>query len=192
MKTIRPLLLCLALSALLPAAAAAQTDTDFRLGHNFTGVKTFSFGTGESGDKTRGSTTYDSPLIMERTNAAVAAELERRGLRRDDRNPDLYVTARRSFHKETVVYPDYTWGVAYPYSWGWPYGYASSAYAYEIVVGTLTVDLSDAASGQLLWRGTTEKRVHQTSSPERRTRRVNKEVTKVFEDFPLRDASHDD
>ena len=192
MKTIRPLLLCLALSA-LPAAAAAQTDTDFRLGHNFTGVKTFSFGTAASGDKARGSTTYDSPLIMERTNAAVAAELERRGLRRDDQDPDIYVTTRRNFQKETVVYPDYAWGVGYPYSWGWPYGYAwSGAYAYEIVVGTLTVDLNDAASGNLIWRGTTEKRVHQTSSPERRTRRVNKEVSKVFEDFPGRHASHDD
>jgi hypothetical protein len=60
------------------------------------------------------------------------------------------------------------------------------------VVGTLTVDLNDAATGNLIWRGTTEKRVHQTSSPEHRTRRINKEVTKVFEDFPWRDASHDD
>jgi len=191
MKTIRPLLLCLALSA-LPAAAAAQTDTDFKLGENFAAVKTFSFGTSVPGDQTRGSTTYDSPLIMERTNAAVAAALESRGLRRDDRNPDIYVTARRSFKKETVVYPDYAWGVGYPYSWGWSYGYAWSAYAYEIVVGTLTVDLNDAATGNLIWRGTTEKRVHQTSSPEHRTRRINKEVTKVFEDFPWRDASHDD
>ena len=194
MRTIRCLLVCLSLSLFVPVTAVAQTDTDFRVGHDFTTLKTFSFGATEAQSTPRGKTTYDSQLIVDRTNAAVAAELERRGLRRDDVNPDVYVTTHRTFEKETVLSPDYGWGIAYPYgySWGWPYGYGYSAYAYEIVVGRLTVDLNDASSGNLLWRGTTEKRVHQTSSPERRIRRINKEVTKVFDDFPRSGGSHDD
>ena len=48
MKTIRCLVVCFSLSVLVPVAAAAQTDSDFKLGHDFTGVKTFSFGTTEA------------------------------------------------------------------------------------------------------------------------------------------------
>jgi len=198
MKTIRCLVVCFSLSVLVPVAAAAQTDSDFKLGHDFTGVKTFSFGATDAQETSRGNTTYDSPLIVERTNAAVAAELERRGLRRDDRNPDVYVKTHRTFEKETVLSPGYSWGFGYPYAYSvaWPYsygyGYGYSAYAYEIVVGRLTVDLNDASSGDLIWRGTTEKRVHQTSSPERRLRRIDKEVTKLFDDFPRAGRSHDD
>ena len=186
MTTIHRVLVGLTLSAFLPATASAQRDTDVRLGHSFANVKTFSFATGESAEQQTGNAIYNSQLIIDRTNAAVAAELGRLGLRRDDRNPDVLVRTHRSFHKETVLYPDYGWGFAYPYAWGWPYGYGygGGAYAYEIVVGTLTVDLTDADSGQLLWRGTNEKRVHETSSPERRTKRINHEVTKIFEHFP--------
>jgi hypothetical protein len=42
----------------------------------------------------------------------------------------------------------------------------------------------NAATGELLWRGLAEKRVHEHSSPEHRTKRVNKEVAKMFEKFP--------
>ena len=54
----------------------------------------------------------------------------------------------------------------------------------EIVVGTLTIDLQDASSGHLIWRGTGEKEVSDTSKPEKRIRKVNKEVAKIFRNFP--------
>ena len=57
MKTIRCLVVCFSLSVLVPVAAAAQTDSDFKLGHDFTGLKTFSFGTTEAQETSRGNTT---------------------------------------------------------------------------------------------------------------------------------------
>jgi hypothetical protein len=98
-----------------------------------------------------------------------------------------------------VVYPAYGWGFAYPYALGWPYGYgygygygySGSYYPQEIIRGTLIVDVHDAATGQLLWRGTGEKRVHRTSSPEHREKRINREVTKIFENFPSSAVSDD-
>jgi hypothetical protein len=75
--------------------------------------------------------------------------------------------------------PKYTiygspWG--YGYGWGYPgfYGYDwnpwyTTVEIKDITVGTLTVDLQDVASGQLVWRGISAKRVHRC-----RSRRMSK------------------
>jgi hypothetical protein len=57
-------------------------------------------------------------------------------------------------------------------------------YTEEVVVGTLTIDIEDASTGQLVWRGTGEKSVSNTSKPEKRTKKVNHEVEKIFRNFP--------
>ena len=49
---------------------------------------------------TEKTTLYDSPFIRERTHDAIAAQLEGRGMIRDQQNPDVFVTARRSFKTE--------------------------------------------------------------------------------------------
>jgi Domain of unknown function (DUF4136) len=48
----------------------------------------------------------------------------------------------------------------------------------------LVVDVTDAETGELMWRGLAERHVHETSKPERRLKRINKEVTKMFENYP--------
>ena len=89
-----------------------------------------------------------------------------RGLTRDDAHPDVYVIVRQTFDTK----PRYTiygspWG--YGYGWGYPgfYGYDwnpwyTTVEVKDITVGTLTVDLQDVASNQLVWRGISVKRVH--------------------------------
>jgi hypothetical protein len=56
---------------------------------------------------------------------------------------------------------------------------------YEELLGTLTVDVEDAKSGALLWRGVETKHVHQTSKPYKREKRVVEEVSDVFKHFPV-------
>ena len=46
------------------------------------------------------------------------------------------------------------------------------------------VDITSAETGQLLWRGISERTFHPTSSPEHRLKRINKEVTKMFRNYP--------
>lgn len=186
METIRRLLIGVAISALLPATALAQkVSYDFAPGQNFSRLKTFSFKDSRAKETTREeTTTYDSPFITERTNAAVAAQLEGRGMRRDDNNPDVYVTTRRTFKTEYVFYGPYGYGWGYPYYWGYGYGYGGPTYTEELIYGTLTIDLEDANTGELLWRGVGTKRVHESSKPEKRTKRVVKEVSKIFEKYP--------
>ena len=169
-----------AVVALLSAPAFAQRVTyDVKGGHDFSQLRTFSFKETPPADvKASQTTAYDSPIVRQNTNAAVAAQLQMRGMSRDDTHPDAYVTSRRTFEKE---YYAYGWPGAYGY-WGY-YGYGS--YAFDpVIVGTLTVDIIDAGTGDLLWRGISTHDVHEKSKPDHRLRRVNEEVSKMFRKYP--------
>jgi len=182
--------LAMYVAPLLPVVALAQDSYDYDRQANFGAIKTFGFkATPPMEPVAEKTTTYDSPLVRERTDAAIASQLERRGMRRDDRHPDVYVVSHRTYKVETIYYGPYGWGG--PYAWGGYYGpgwggwYDGGPYIYQELLGTLTVDLEDAKSGSLLWRGVETKRVHETSKPYKRDKRVMEEVADVFEHFPM-------
>jgi hypothetical protein len=192
MRQIDRILIGLAVAMLLTAPAAAQ-KVSYDIGDaNFAGMKTFAFIASPVDDSTAGTTTYDSPIITERTRAAIAAQLEARGLRRVDRNADMYVSTHRTFKTEYEVYGYPAPYVGLGYGWGWgPYyagwggpWYADNWYVDERIIGTLVVDVRNARTGALMWRGLAEKHVHEHASPEHRIKRVDKEVDKMFEKFP--------
>jgi hypothetical protein len=174
-------------------AALAQDSYDYRRGVNFAGIRTFAFKeTAPMAPDAYKTTTYDSPIQRERTQAAIAAQLEARGLRRDDQHPDVYIVSHRTYKMDYTYYGPYGWGG--PYWWGgyyagyypgWGWGGYGGGYAYEWLVGTLTVDMQDAKTGELLWRGLDTHTVHQSSKPAKRDRRVYDEVKDVFKHFPL-------
>src|SRR5215510_11891155 len=166
MRTIPRLCIGLAVSvvSLGSVAALAQDSYDYRRGVNFAGIRTFAFKeTAPMAPEAYKTTTYDSPIQRERTQAAIAAQLEARGLRRDDQHPDVYIVSHRTYKVDYTYYGPYGWGG--PYWWG-------GGYAYEELLGTLTVDMQDAKTGELLWRGLDTHTVHQSSKPAKRDRRV--------------------
>ena len=190
MKIIRRLSLSVAIAALLPATAFAQKVTyDFAVDQNFASLKTFSFKDSPIEDpQIAQTTTYDDPFVKKRTHEAVASHLEGRGMTRNDQHPDVYITTTRTFRKEYILYGPDGWAGPfpgpYPYvGWGWGYGYGPT-YVEEVIIGTLTVDIEKASSGELIWRGIGERTVHPMSKPERRTARIAEEVTKIFRNYP--------
>jgi len=172
--------------ALLSSAPAfAQKVTyDVHRGQNFSQLRTFSIRETPPADpKASQTTAYDSPIVKQNTDAAIATQLQARGLTRDDVNPDVYVTARRTFQTEYYGYGWPGWGYGYGYGYWGAYGYGSY-YLEPQVVGTLVVDIVDAKSGELLWRGLSERDMHPTSSPDHRLKRINREVSKIFRKYP--------
>jgi uncharacterized protein DUF4136 len=198
MRTIPRLCIGLAVSAvsLGSMAALAQDSYDYQRRVNFAGIRTFAFKeTAPMAPEAYKTTTYDSPIQRERTQAAIAAQLEARGLRRDDQHPDVYIVMHRTYKVDYTYYGPYGWGG--PYWWGGYYsgyynpgwaGWYGGGYAYEELLGTLTVDMQNAKTGELLWRGIETKHVHQSSKPAKRDKRVYDEVSEVFEHFPLQRA----
>jgi len=192
MKNMHRILIGLTVATLLPATAFAQKVTyDFGTA-DFSGLKTFAFKESPVENETEATTAYDSPLVEERTRNAIATQLQLRGMRRDDENPDMYVTTRRTFKTEYEVYAPSSWGLGYGYGWGYgpyytgwgPWYGGGSWYTEERIMGTLIVDLQNARTGQLIWRGMAERHVHPMGSASHRTRRVNEEVTKMFRKLP--------
>jgi hypothetical protein len=183
------------MSLLLSATALAQqAPYDIRRGDDLSRLRTFGFGTAKPDNRiSEKTTTYDSPIMDERIKAAIAAQLESRGLKRNDKDPDARIVARRTFRTQRTFYPyPDPWFAS---GWGWPYGGSryefdqaaslGAIYPREIIRGTLTIDVEDAKSGALLWRGVGDKHAHQTSKPSHRLKRVDDEVEDVFENFPL-------
>jgi len=196
MTSVNRILIGLAVATLLPAAAFAQkVSYDVAQFNGFPQVSTFAFKDNPVDDKAaaEATNTYDSPLIEARTREAVAAQLQQRGLRRDDANPDVYVMINTHYKTEVTYYAYPDWGLGYGYGWGygpWYTGWgpaygASTWYADERILGTMAIDVSNAKTGQLMWRGVAEKHVHEHASPEHRTERVYQTVAKVFKTFPV-------
>src|SRR5262245_30133528 len=175
-----------AVAGFLSSTALAQDSYDVNRNANFAAIKTYAFkATPPMEPVAEKTTTYDSPLVRERTNAAIARELEIRGMRRDDHHPDAYTVTHRTNKVNYTYYgPYYGWGGPYPwgaYYAGYPgWGGWYNGGVYEELRGTLTVDLEDAETGALLWRGIETKHVHQTSKPSKRDKRVSEEVGEVF------------
>jgi hypothetical protein len=197
MAAIPRILIGFAACVLLPAAALGQKVTYDNYGaKDFSHLRTYAFKTAAPDDSMlEKSSTYDDPFVRQRTWDAVAAQLNARGMTRNDEHPDVYVIARRSFKEQTIYYP-YAWDWGYPYGWGWGWGWSGAgwgwgyggAYPVEIIRGTLIIDLQDAATGELLWRGVGQREVHPMSKPSSRTKRVNNEVSKIFKHFPTAGA----
>ncbi len=55
----------------------------------------------------------------------------------------------------------------------------------RIPIGTLIVDLVDAKTDNLVWRGTTTV-LHQQETPDQKERHLDEAVAKMFEGFPPR------
>jgi len=169
-----------ALVALLATPALAQKTTfDYHRGADFSALRTFSFRDTPPLDAQAAATTaYDSPIVRQNTNAAIAAQLEGRGMKRDDENPDVFITTHRTFKTEYIVYGSAAWG------YGWGCAGCGPDQAESITIGTLTVDVTNARTGELLWRGIAERDAHPMSNPKHRLERINEDVTKMFRNYP--------
>jgi hypothetical protein len=172
----------LALAALLaPAVVLAQkTSYDYDKSANFASYKTYAFKDG---------TKVGQPLIDDRIVAAIEAQLAAKGLKKVDANPDVFVVYHTAFDKQKDIstfssgYGGGYGGYGWRYGGGWAGG-TSTTQVRDILIGTLVIDLADAAKGQMVWRGMGVKEVDTQAKPEKRDKSINNAVTKIFKNYP--------
>ena len=172
----------LALAALLaPAAVLAQkTSYDYDKSANFGSYKTYALKDG---------TKVGQPLIDDRIVAAIEAQLAAKGLKKVDANPDVFVVYHTAFDKQKDI-STFSSGYGGGYGgYGWRYGGGwgsemSTTQVRDILVGTLVIDVADAAKGQMVWRGMGVKEVDTQAKPEKRDKSINNAVTKIFKNYP--------
>ena len=148
----------------------AQSVTfDFDRSANFSRFKTYTWVRG---------TNLNDQLNHQRIMRAVDAQLSARGFSKVDAagNPDVLVAYHASFDKDLQINA---------FGSGPRIGFRSgSARVEEIVVGTLAIDMMDAQSRDVVWRGMATKELDAAASPERRERNINKAAEKIFKNYP--------
>ena len=175
-QLILPLLFVLAASP----ALAQKVYVDYDKSVDFDAYRTFAW---VVTDET--SMRGESPLVHSRIKNSIEHYLSQGGLTEDAEAPDLYVTYHTS-SQEKVNYTTSSMGAGYGPGWGWdPYwggGMTTStttAHTYE--QGTLIIDLWDAETKNMIWRGSATAVVK--SKPEKLAKQIDQAVAKMVATF---------
>jgi hypothetical protein len=154
---------------------AQEVRTDYDHAYDFSQIHTFAVKVG---------TSWGNPLSEQRVVEAVTNALEKRGLTRaDPASADSMVVVHGASQTKKSLDTFYSggWG---GYGWG-GFGGApgtSTTTVNEYKVGTLVVDIFDAKSKKLVFRGVGQDEV--SDKPEKNTKKVDKATEKMFKNFP--------
>ena len=176
-----PLTVCTVAFAMLAGCATTSTP-DIRVNQapdaNFTAYGTFGFPEQTGTDRGGYST-----LVTSYFKAAVRNQMEQRGYHYVDENPDLLVNFYMNTRERTEIRPGVDTGFGY-------YGYRSGLYrpwyddrTVNYQVGTINVDIVDAAKKQLIWEGVAEGRVSEEALANPKVT-INGVVTEMMRQYP--------
>ena len=160
-------------------AYAQKVNVDWDRGTDFSKFHTYAW---------QPSTHPAKGLWDQRIIDAVNTQLEAKGYKLVDANPELWVVYSNSIKKDQqVVGTGYNMGPA----WGWGYGWGgptTTTYnTYTTRDGTLIVEIADNNGRQLLWRGSATDTLSDNS--DKNIKKLNKAVNKLFKNFPPKPSS---
>ena len=162
--------------AALGAAFAQQVSTDFDHQANFAQYKTYSWEQVKSAD----------PLWDTRIKSAVDTQLQAKGWTRVDSGGDVCIVAIGTTQTQRSLQTFYD---GFGGGWRWRgFGGMGEATTTEqdYKEGTLVVDMYDAKTKQLIWRGSAEDTL--SNKAEKNEKNLDKGVAKMFKKFPPESA----
>jgi hypothetical protein len=172
------LLMCLAI--LLSGCSSLSVNYDWDNEAAFPSYRTFAWvqqGTMPVGDAQ--AALARNSLLDQRIKRAVNTQLEGKGMRLDEQNPDL-LCAYHTGVQEKVNVTD--WGYRYGDAY-WGYG-GRNLDVTQYTEGTLIIDLIDANTTQLVWRASASKVIDDNVSPEKAEYEINNIVKEMLKPYP--------
>lgn len=174
----------------LAACASGPTIlSDYDRSADFSAYRTYAYASELGTDRAGYST-----LITNHFKRAVGHELEARGYRHDETDPDLLVNFFVSVGEQTDIRssPSPTMGAGYyGYRYGmygaWP-AYSTDVSTVTYKVGTANVDVVDARRKQLIWEGVAEGRIRDEAL-ENPGPAIDAVITELFATYPARAGS---
>jgi len=155
-------------------SSAQQVKTDYDHSANFGQYKTYSWEQIKTQD----------PLLVDRIKSAVNAALSAKGWNQVDSGGDISIVAMEITKNQQTLntYYDGMGG-----GWGWRRfgggGFGEATTTTETYkVGTLVVDLFDAKTKELVWRGNASDTLSNNSN--KNIQNLDKDVEKMFKKFP--------
>jgi hypothetical protein len=161
--------------AVSTGAFAQDVSVDYDKGADFSRIKTFTVKIG---------TAWGNPLSEKRVTNEIEQALTAKGW---TKAPEAAADAIVVLHGATQVKKDlntfYSGGMGrYGYRYGGFGGGTAQTTVSEYTVGTLVVDIFDAKSKNLLFRGTATDEL--SDKPEKNAKKLAKASDKMFKDFP--------
>jgi hypothetical protein len=159
-------------AAMLGSAFAQQVKSDFDHQANFSRYKTYSWQ-----EVKPPNSLWDS-----RIKSAVDAQLAAKGWTQVDSGGDVAIVAIATSHTERTLQTFYD-GMGGGWRWrGFGGMGEATTTEQDYKEGTLLVDLYDAKTKQLIWRGSAEDTV--SNNADKNEKNLNKGVAKMFKKFP--------
>ena len=155
------------------ASFAQQVKTDYDHNANFGQYKTYSWEKVQTKD----------PLVVDRIKSAVNSALTAKGLTEVPSGGDVEVFAIETTQNQQTLDTFYN-GFGGGRRWGgFGGGFGDATTTVEnYKVGTLVIDLFDAKSEKLIWRGSSSDTL--SDKADKNTKNLDKGVNKMFQHFP--------
>jgi hypothetical protein len=170
--------LLLAATVVVSACASVNAGSDYAAGLDLKPYATFDWGAGDT--LPAGDPRLDNnPFFDARVRAAVERELATKGITRRAASPDLLIHYHASVRQRVdVIRSDEVRG----YTFG---GVNSSEKVIEYEEGTLILDIAEAKSKRILWRGWAQTDVDGIMNEQREMeKRIDQSVRKMLEQLP--------
>ena len=165
-------------------ANAADVKTDFDKHADFSRIHTYSWG----------NVSTSNPLFVNRIKDQVNRDLQEKGWQLVESGGDATVFAKGNVHNQQELQTYYNgfpggWGGRWGWGgWGWRDGWGDTATTTVTnhPVGSLVVDIFDAKSKDLIFRGISAANLH--DDPDKNTKELDKDIDKMFEHFPPKES----
>jgi hypothetical protein len=159
---------CVILTAAL-FAYAQKVETDFDHQYNFSQLRTFTVQFGS---------VWNNPLQQQRAKEDIVRQLTAKGWTEapDAGSADAVVVIHGATQQQKSLDTWYSGG-----GWGWGPGMSNTT-VNTINVGTMQVDIFDAKTKKMVFRGTASDDI--SDKPEKNSKKIDKAVEKMFKDFP--------
>ena len=156
---------------LTAAASAVEVHVDFDPTVDFSGFKSIGWLEG---------TPAEDEELERKIHASIERELIPLGFKEVREDPDLLIVTHASMDMEKEIdVTKFDYWVDYQ---GWKRPMAVAAETWNSTMGVLVVDLLDAATRRLVWRGIATGNV--AKKPERRGEKLDATMVKMFKGFP--------
>lgn len=190
MKNLQLLILLTVLA--VAGCSTINVSTDYALEQNFSQYRTYQWHP-DGVKKNAALDAMGGDIFATRIKRVTEETLAGKGIWQDP-DPDFYVnysviTEDRVSINTYNTYGGYGpgWGYhGYGYGYGYgPWGVGGSQTSVSYYTqGAVIIDIVDATSNQLVWRGTADSILDQSSSPIQKEQELRQAVAKMFENFP--------
>ena len=188
-SSLRWLLAALLLGLLAACATGPRISSDSDPRADFSAYRSFAFYSPLAIEREG----YAS-LVSGRMKAAARAEMEARGYRYSEDDPDLWLNINAYMQRRTDVSTVPEVDYAYYYSYRYR-GYVAMPYwrdrtmVHRYTEGTMNIDLVDARRNALVWEGIAVGRVTRNQDVETRDAAIDATIRDIFAAYPHRAGS---